>query len=162
MVSSRTRPGSRDFLRLVASASASVTFVHVARAAALAGNQLTLEDLDPTTVWLDHDHGERVGHMATGTFLDLWWNPASGLASAGLRAVLGRADPDAQLLGDPVLRLRAPRISGSGIQYDAEVLNGALANRIGACVLFLGPGDVKPARTSEGPTFVPGDSPYLP
>ena len=142
MVSTRTRPGSPDFVSLTRSAATAVTFVQVARAAVLAGNTLTLEDLEPTTVWLAHDLGERVGHMATGTFLDLWWHPESGLASGGLRGVLGRANPDAQLLGDPVLRLRAPRISGSGLQYAVEVLNGALAGRTGACVLFLGPGDV--------------------
>lgn len=141
MVSTRVRPGSSDFLALTRSACDNVTFVQVARGAVLTGNQLTLEDLEPTTVWLVHDQAGRVGHMATGTFLDVWWHPMSGLASGALRAVLGRADPDVQLLGDPVLRLRAPRITGSGLTYDAEVLNGALAGRVAACVLFLGPGD---------------------
>lgn len=148
MVSTRTRPGSPDFLALTRSARDTVTFVQVARAAVLAGKTLTLEDLEPTTVWLAHDQADRVGHMATGTFLDVWWHPESGLASGALRAVLGRADPDAQLLGDPVLRVRSPRISGSGLQYDVEVLNGALAGRAGACVLFLGPGDMDRTSTA--------------
>ena len=142
MVSTRTRQGSREFLRLVSSARTAVTFVQVARAAAFVGGALTLQDLEPTTIWLAHDQGERVGHMATGTFLDLWWHPESGLGSVALPGVLGRADPDAQLFGDAILRLRAPCISGSGLQYDAELLNGALAGTAGACVLFLGPGDV--------------------
>lgn len=149
MVSTRTRPGSPDFQALTRWARDTVTFVQVARAAVLAGKTLTLEDLEPTTVWLAHDLADRVGHMATGTFLDVWWHPQSGLASSALRAVLGRADPDAQLLGDAVLRLRAPRISGSGLQYDVEVLNGALAGRAGACVLFLGPGD-KDRTSNDG------------
>lgn len=144
MVSSRTRPEGPDFRSLIRSARTAVTFVQVARAAVLVGPRLTLEGLEPTTVWLAHDQGERLGHMATGTFLDIWWHPDSGLASGALRGVLGRADPDVQLLGDAVLRLRAPRISGSGLQYDAEVVNGALASSAGACVLFLGPGDVDP------------------
>lgn len=147
MVSTRTRPGSAGFLALTRSARDTVTFVQVARSAVLAGRTLTLEDLEPTTVWLAHDQADRVGHMATGTFLDLWWHPESGLVSGALRAVLGRADPDAQLLGDAVLRLRAPRISGAGLQYDVEILNGALAGRAGACVLFLGPGDVDQRST---------------
>lgn len=157
MVSSRTRPGSREFLSLMSSARTAVTFVQVARAAVFVGGRLTLEDLEPTTIWLDHDRGERVGHMATGTFLDLWWHPESGLATAALRGVLGRADPDAQLLGDAVLRLRAPRISGSGLQYDAELLNGAMAGTAGACVLFLGPGDVDHGR-GRGPDVGPTPS----
>ena len=153
MVSSRTRPGSRDFKTLVRSAATAATFIQVARAAVLDRNWLTLEDLEPTTVWLTHGDEERVGHMATGTFLELWWHPESTLSSSGLRAVLGRADPDAQLLGDPVLRLRAPRISGSGLRYDVEVLSGAMARRAGACVLFLGPGDVD---TTATPGATPG------
>lgn len=154
MVSTRIRTGSPDFLALTRSARNAVTFVQIARAAVLSGNQLTLEDLEPTTVWLANGQRERVGHMATGTFLDLWWHPESGLAASALRAVLGRADPDAQLLGDPVLRLRAPRISGSGVQYDVEVLNGSLAGRAGACVLFLGPGDAVRVSAPTDPTSV--------
>lgn len=153
MVSTRTRPGSTDFLALTRSARESVTFVQVARAVVVAGRTLTLEDLEPTTVWLAHDQAERVGHMATGTFLDLWWHPDSGLVSGALRAVLGRADPDVQLLGDAVLRLRVPRISGAGLQYDMEIVNGALAGRAGACVLFLGPGDVDPRSARVGHTL---------
>jgi hypothetical protein len=149
MVSTRIRTGSPDFLALARSARNAVTFVQIARAAAMSKNQLTLEDLEPTTVWMADGQRERVGHMATGTFLDLWWCPESGLAASALRAALGRADPDAQLLGDPLLRLRAPRISGSGLRYDVEVLNGSWAGRAAACVLFLGPGD---AHRVPGPT----------
>lgn len=152
MVTTRTRPGSREFLGLVSCARTAVTFVQVARAAVFLGGQLTLEDLEPTTVWLAHDQGERVGHMATGTFLDLWGHPESGLSGAALRGVLGRADPDAQLFGDAVLRMSSPRISGSGLQYDAELLNGAIAGTAGACVLFLGPGDVDQVPTSADQT----------
>jgi hypothetical protein len=157
MISTRTRPGSAEFMALVRSARESVTFVQVGRAALLVGKTLTIEDLEPTTVWLARDHTDRVGHMSTGTFLDVWCHPESGLTSNALRAILGRANPHAQLLGDPVLRLRAPRISGSGLRYDVEVLNGALAGRSGACVLFLGPGDahlgltgVHPAKLTTG------------
>lgn len=159
MVSTRTRPGSREFLRLVGSARTAVTFVQVARAVAFGGGRLTLTDLEPTTVWMAHDDGGRVGHMATGTFLDLWWDPGSGLPGVALRGVLGRADPDAQLFGDAVLRVRSPHISGSGLQYDAELLNGAMAGTAGACVLFLGPGDVEQGSTHpRGPD---GGQPWM-
>lgn len=153
MVSTRTRPGSREFETLTRSASTDVTFIQVARTAVLRGDRLTLEDLEPTTIWLAHDPGHHVGHMATGTFLDLWWHHDSGLATGALRGVLGRADPDAQLLGDAVLRLRDPRISGSGLQYDAVLQNGSFAGSSGACVLFLGPGDVtlEPAHVLQLP-----------
>lgn len=149
MVSSRTQPGSRELAALTASARSDARFVQVAGAAVVSGHRLALEDLAPTTVWLLNGAPTTLGHMATGTFLDLWWDPASGLATSALHAVLGRADADTQLLGDTVLRVWAPRIVGSGIQYDMEVLNGALARRTGACVLFLGPGD--PETRCSGP-----------
>jgi hypothetical protein len=144
--STRTRPGGREFESLTRAARAAVTFIQVARGAAFADGQLALEDLEPTTIWLAQDPPHRMGHMATGTFLDLWWHDDSGLAAAGLRGVLGRADPDAQLLGDAVLRLRDPRISGSGLRYGAVLLNGSLPRSAGACVLFLGPGDAPRPR----------------
>lgn len=159
MVSTRTRPGSKEFDSLTRSARSAVTFVQVARAAVFQGDKLTLEDLEPTTIWLAHDLGRRVGHMATGTFLDLWWHYDSGLAHTSLRGVLGRADPDAQLLGDAVLRLRDPRISGSGLQYDAVLQNGSLAATTGACVLFLGPGDVTQHQRAGAPSPAPPPPP---
>lgn len=155
MVSTRTRPGSKEFESLTRSARTTVTFVQIARAAVFEGGRLTLEDLEPTTIWLTHAPGRRVGHMATGTFLDVWWHYDSGLALGSLKGVLGRADPDAQLLGDAVLRLRDPRISGSGLQYDAALINGSVAATVGACVLFLGPGDVTPAQPPEAPSRAP-------
>ena len=142
MATARTRPGGREFASLVRTARTATTFAQIARGAAFHRGLLTLEDLQPTTIWLTHDPEPRVGHMATGTFLDLWFHPESGLAATGLRAVLGRADPDAQLLGDAVLRVRNPRISGSGLQYDAWLCAGSVPRRVGSCVLFLGPGDV--------------------
>ena len=63
---------------------------------------------------------------------------------AGLTKASGGADANAQLLGDAVLQLRAPRLSGSGLQYDAVLLSGSIPATAGACVLFLGPGDARP------------------
>lgn len=142
MATTRIRPGSREFEALTRAARTAITFAQVARGAAFQNDRLTLEDLEPTTIWLTHDPARRVGHMATGTFLDLWFHPESGLAAAGLRGVLGRADADAQLLGDTVLRVFRPRISGSGLQYDAVLCSGSLPGTVGSCVLFLGPGDI--------------------
>jgi hypothetical protein len=135
-----------------------VTFIQLAGGATAGANGLTLADLAPSTIWVLHGTPERVGHLATGTFLDLWWEPESGLSSAGLRAALGAADPDAQLLGAPVLRVASPRISGSGIRYEIEVLAGVLARDIGACVLFLGPGDRPHVHSRD---HGPRDSPLL-
>jgi hypothetical protein len=151
---SRTQPGSEELAELTRRARTAVTFVQLAGGARADAHGLTLTDLSPSTIWILHDTPQRVGHLATGTFLDLWWDSRSGLSSSWLRGVLGQADPDAQLLGAPVLRVASPRISGSGVHYEIELLAGVLPRDIGACILFLGPGD----RPDEAP---PADPPLL-
>ena len=137
---SRTRPGSHEMQVLVDAALTDLLFIQVAASAVAAPHRLTLRDLAPTTIWLLQGATRRVGHLSTGTFLDLWWDPSSGLGGSVLPAVFGRADPDAQRLPDPRLLLGSPRISGSGIQYDVEGVIGTLPSHSGACVLFLGHG----------------------
>lgn len=140
---SRTRPGSKQMQVLVDAARTDLVLIQVASAFVADHHRLTLVGLAPTTIWLLDDTTRRIGHLSTGTFLDLWWDAQSGLGGSSVPALLGRADPEAQDLPDPALLLRSPRISGSGIQYDAEVVSGTLPSHSGACVLFLGP--VRPA-----------------
>lgn len=135
---SRTAPGSDEMRRLADAALTRVLFIQVAGACVVAHHRLTVQDLAPTTIWLLEDPSLRVGHLSTGTFLDLWWDPRSGLGDSALPAALGQADPGAQRFPDPHLMLRSPRISGSGIQYDIEGSTGELPERCGACVLFVG------------------------
>jgi len=140
MPSTRTQPGSQELAELVRHARTAVTFVQVAGGARADAHGLTLSDLSPSTIWILHDTPHRVGHLATGTFLDLWWDAGSGLSSSWLRAVLGQADPDAQVLGSPVLWVSSPQISGSGLTYESDRLGDALPRDVGSCMLFLGPG----------------------
>ena len=137
---SRTRPGSQEMQVLVDVARTDLVLIQVASAFVADHHRLTLRDLSPTTIWLLDGPTRRIGHMSTGTLLDLWWDPRSGLAGSSLPALLGRADPEAQHVPDPILLLGSPRISGSGIQYDVELISGTLPTHSGACVLFLGPG----------------------
>ena len=133
-------PSSPELTTLARAALVNLTFVQVAAAARIDGHRLTLLDLSPTTLWLHGAGPERVGYMATGTFLDLWWGPESGLATAFLEAELGPADPEVATSVPVAFGVGAPRISGSGLQYDVEVLTGVLPQHCGACVLFIGPG----------------------
>jgi hypothetical protein len=150
-VSTQVLPGSRELATLSKAALVDVTFVQVAAGARVDGPRLTLLDLAPTTIWLLRGAPDRVGYMATGTFLDLWWSPDSGLASASLMADLGLVDPDAARFGYPRFRVRAPRIRGSGLQFDVEVLAGMLPGHCGACALFVGPGaDLGPGAGPPG------------
>lgn len=125
---------------LVDAAPTQLVLIQVAGSAIADLHRLSLRDLSPTTIWLLRGSPASMGHMSTGTFLDLWWNPDSGLAGSRLPAVLGQADPEVQRRPDPNVLLGAPRISGSGLQYDIELLSGSLPGHTGACILFLGPG----------------------
>lgn len=138
-MSTHTRPGSSELAALSRAALTDLTFVQAAAGARVDGPRLTLLGLAPTTIWSLHGPADRIGYMTTGAFLDLWWGPDSGLASTSLRADLGQADPDASPVAAR-FRVRAPRISGSGLQFDVELLDGELPRTCGACVLFVGPG----------------------
>lgn len=137
---SRTRPGSRELQELADVARTDLVLIQVASAFVADHHHLTLRDLSPTTIWLLDGPTRRIGHLSTGTFLDLWWDPCSGLGTSSLPALLGRAAPEAEHVPDPILMLRSPRINGAGIQYDVEEISGTLPSHSGACVLFLGPG----------------------
>jgi len=150
MASIRTPPGSEELAELVRCARTAVTFVHVAGGATTDGQRLVLSDLSPSTLWILHGGTPpRLGHLATGTFLDLWWDVRSGLSRSWLRAALGQASRDAQVLGGPALWVSAPRISGSGLCYESDLLGEVLPRRVGSCMLFLGPG-TRP-RSDAGP-----------
>lgn len=140
-------PSSPELATLARAALVDLTFVQVAAGAHVDGHLLTLCDLAPTTLWLRGGGREPIGYMATGTFLDLWWGPQSGLATTFLEADLGPADPEVATSAPVVFGVGAPRISGSGLQYDVEVLTGVLPRHCGACVLFVGPGS-HPMRTA--------------
>jgi hypothetical protein len=137
---SRTRPGSQQLQVLVDAALTDLVLIQVAAASSADAHRLILRDLAPTTIWMLQGPVERIGHLSTGTFLDLWWDVGSGLSDSSLPAVLGRADAEGQCLPDPRFLLRSPRIRGSGIQYDIEWVSGSAPGHTGACVLFLGPG----------------------
>ncbi len=57
--------------------------------------------------------------------------------AAALRGSLSLLDPDASVVGRAVLELSSPRMSASGLTYDAQVVDGIVPGASGACVLFL-------------------------
>lgn len=113
------------------------TFVQMARGLHLRHGALRLDDLAPSTIWILHPSSELVGQFSTGEFLDLWCVLYDAPRNRAPRARLTLLDPDAQLLGDPVLLVSSPRISGSGLTYDVKVLSGVIPEDSGSCVLFI-------------------------
>lgn len=123
-----------------------VTYVQLARGLRCARGALRLEQLAPATIWVLDEPTTTVGQMSTGAFLDLWWQPHEGTGAPSPIARLRLLGADTHLLPDPLLLVRAPRISGSGLTYDVEVLSGVVPGRAGGCVLFINPTDVPTGR----------------
>lgn len=118
-----------------------VTYVQLARGLHFDNGALRLDDLAPSTIWVRRGGTTKLGQISTGTFLDLWWDSPDGPTAHAPRARLTLLDPDAHLLGDPILSLKGPRITGSGITYDVDIVAGVIPSDSGSCVLFVNPPD---------------------
>lgn len=113
-------------------------YAQVARGMRFVGGALTLVDLSPSTIWMSPVPA-RLGYLSTGAFLDRWAD-ARLEGSPGTRRVAGSLallDADSVLAGDAGLVLSRPRVTPSGLTYDAEVTEGLVPRGSGACVLFL-------------------------
>lgn len=117
-----------------------LTFVQVARGVAFTGSTLGLLELAPVTVCVGPPPAGTLSHVTTGAFLDLWW--AASDAPGGenhRRGVVSLVDPETRPRYDALVRLSRPRIHGSGLRYDVELVEGPLPPSSGSCVLFIHP-----------------------
>jgi hypothetical protein len=128
-----------------------LTYVQVARGLTFDGATLELLDLAPVTVCVAPAPGCSLAHVTTGAFLDLWWatdDPAVG--ERWRRGVVSLVDPEHRPSLDALVRLRRPRIHGSGLRYDVELVEGVLPPSSGSCVLFVHPA-TDASTTAEAP-----------
>jgi hypothetical protein len=115
-----------------------VRYVHVARGLLFDGVTLTLVDLSPSTIWVSSTPDSGVGYLPTGDFLDLWEpGPDTTPAPRRVKATLGLLDPDALTSGNAALMLSKPRVTAAGLAYAAQIVQGLVPARSGACGLFL-------------------------
>jgi hypothetical protein len=132
------------------------TFLQVAGGMKYSDRSLVLEDLSPATIVLSDPHNGQVSHLRTSSFLDAWWEvhsaPASDAERATSPAVLTLLDGEPLHTGDVMLRVRDPRISGSGLRWTVDVIDGLLPPRSGSCLLCIdcSPDVVEPARHAAG------------
>jgi hypothetical protein len=129
-------------------------FVQVAGRVVFDGRSLTLLDLAPATVFVGGRPDDSFGYLPTGLFLDRWYEDGSGTRTRGVGAVLSFLDPDMAKSCDAHLALSLPRIRGTGMEYQARVLDGEVPSTAGACVLFISPTGTPttPAHASAHPT----------
>jgi hypothetical protein len=102
---------------------------------------LLLEELAPATIVLSEVTAGRVSHLHTSAFLDAWWEAHRGSAdassSASAQAVLTLLDGGARQAGDVVLSVQEPRISGAGLRWTVDVIEGVLPSTSGSCLLCV-------------------------
>lgn len=114
---------------------ADLLFVQNARAVRFRDGQMTLAGVQPTTIAFS-DRPERLaGHMPTRKLIPMW--------SEGHDSFL-KDPPNATLsvLGDKkvtsvVVELRNPRLAGSDLTYDVQILEGSPPQHAGAASLFI-------------------------
>lgn len=113
-------------------------FVHIAPSLQFDGRRLTLVDVAPSTIWLSVADAQ-LSYLPTGSFLDRWAERERDLAPGEgcARGSLSLLDPEASVVGSAGLELCSPRMSASGLTYDAQVVDGIVPGASGACVLFL-------------------------
>ena len=129
-------------------------YAHVARSLLFDGRTLTLVDLAPSTIWSSSTPSSTLGYLPTGAFLDQWVQRAQRLTRPGeyhVAGTLSLLDPDASLAGDAVLTLGNPRVTAAGLTYDADVRQGLVPERSGACVLFVEWATVGTLNDGTGP-----------
>ncbi len=114
-------------------------FVQLARGVRFDGLALTLVDLAPSTIRITMTPTPEVGHVCTGDMLDRWADAmtASRAGSWRVPGTLGLLDAEAQVGDDAAFLVSNPRMTATGLAYDAEVMRGDVPSESGACVLYL-------------------------
>lgn len=113
-------------------------FVQLASGVEAGDMKLTLRGVSPSTLYFS-DRPERiVGHMTTDEFVGEWGEGPNSFESDPPNAVLSFPDPTGGL-DDAVVVLTAPVLQGDSLQYDIEVLDGAVPAEAGNCTLFIDP-----------------------
>ena len=115
-------------------------FVQSAPEAAVEGSVLTLHDVSRSTLYFS-DRPERVvGHVTSEMFVDLWDQGENSFAENPPNAVLAFLEPGDDVPVDVVSVIRNPRMEGTALSYDIELLEGKMpAHAKGGVTLFIDP-----------------------
>jgi len=110
-------------------------FVQNAEGVTLNNDKMVLKGISPTTIFFS-DRPQRItGHMSTEEFVALWSKGKNSFLSDPPNANLSVFDEGK--VSDVVAVLRNPKVTGKDFSYDVSVLDGKLAEKGGACSLFI-------------------------
>jgi hypothetical protein len=114
-------------------------FVQTASGVRADERSITLLGLTPHTIYFS-DRPERiVGHLTTERFLKWWSEGDDSFAVDPPNAVLAWGEPGEDAPEEAVVVISNPTVTGDGLRYDIETLQGTAPAQAGPCVLFIDP-----------------------
>jgi len=118
---------------------AELLFVQNATAVELSGDgrTLTLRNLSPTTLFFSDRPVRIAGHYRTDEYLEFWKNGPDSFLKDPPNATLSVFQKGKDELSDTVVTLRKPRLSGSDLIYEVNVISGTLPPGGGPASLFI-------------------------
>ena len=115
-------------------------FVQSAVEASVEGAVLTLHDVSPSTLFFADRPQRVVGHVTSEMFVDMWDEGENSFAQDPPNAVLAFLEAGDDVPDDVVTVITNPRMDGTRLSYDFEVLEGAMpAHAKGGVTLFIDP-----------------------
>jgi len=110
-------------------------FVQFASEANLANGVLTLEGINPSTLYFSDRPDRIVGHVTTKKFIDHWAKGKDNFEADPPNAtltILAQGRPE-----EVVVELKNPRLKGNALVFDVMVLDGPKTVEGGPCSLFI-------------------------
>lgn len=115
-------------------------FVQSAVEATVEGGVLTLHDVSASTLFFADRPQRVVGHVTSEMFVDMWDEGENSFAEDPPNAVLAFLEAGDDVPDDVVTVIRNPRMDGTRLSYDIEVLEGTMpAHAKGGVTLFIDP-----------------------
>jgi hypothetical protein len=95
--------------------------------------------MSPSTLYFADRPKREVGHMSTKLFVELWGEGENSFAIDPPNAVLTFAKPEDRTPEDVTVTIRDPKMDGDSLNYQVDVLDGAVPTAAGPCALFIDP-----------------------
>jgi hypothetical protein len=109
-----------------------------ARVAKLAGGKLTLDGVSPNAIVFADRPIRAAGHVLTAHLLEEWSASApDSFAKDPPNATLSVLDKAMRSMADAVVVLKAPKLDGDRLVFEATTIEGDLGQADGAATLFI-------------------------
>ncbi len=105
--------------------------------ASLAGDKLTLSDVAANSIVFADRPVRAAGHVLTKHFIQQWGDGKDSFSKDPPNATISVFNKDGSAIQDAVVILKAPKLDGSKLTFDVDVLEGSLTGADGPASLFI-------------------------